>query len=171
MEIDANTKFELIAETVFKQKIATMLLKLNKNMGNAHTGDEIAYVSTEIWKPIYFRNKGVPFGSLYKYYDDVIMGTIPVKKITVQSILSSLQSSLDKFKELDRVNKAKLINKTEVKQRNSSYHSVTSPIVLAASWMITKRCDGIDVDHLSTRQVSEYIAAGKDPDKLLKSAR
>ena len=165
--IDVNSNFENVPESVFKEKIINMLLKLNKGMGNAHSGDEIAYVSAEIWRPLYYRNKTVPFGILYKFYDDAIMGNVLVKKITVQTMLSTMQAFIDKFKELNRVNVAKLVNDTERKQVNAALLSTNSPIAAAACWMIAHRCDGYDIDHLTTRQVCDYIQAGKNPELLL----
>lgn len=170
MEIDVNTRFDLVPESVFKAKIAGMIVKLNKSMGNMHTEEECIYVSTEIWRPLYFKNRSLPLGILYRFYDEVLNGRITLKKITVQTMLSSLYDYFNKFKELERLNQEKIINSIEEQKKNENAVTVGSPIALAACWMITKRCDGVNLDNITTKMVAEYIEAGKNPDNLLKYA-
>lgn len=168
MEIDVNTMLYNVPESVFKAKIAGMLLKINKSMGNSYTSDEIAYVSQEIWRPLYFRNRNVPFGSLYSFYDETILGRNGVKKITVQTMMSAIQAHMDKLKEKVRLVNEKEVNDREKNMANDSLKNADTPIGRAACWMISKRCDGYDMDSISVLEVAQMIEQGKDLEQLFK---
>jgi hypothetical protein len=157
-----------MAQIEFKTKIANMVLRLNKAMGNAHTQDEITFVASEIWRSLYFKNPKVPLGLLYRYYEDAIAGKVGLKKITVQTLLSSLNDYIAEWKEKERKNAEKFINAMEDKARAEGKFTTNSPIVQASVWLINMRCDGYDVDNIYAREVAEVIESGKNPYHVFK---
>ena len=166
--IDVNTQMIHIADSVLKSGLLQELQQLYKDFGQAVNTDEIVYISNRLYQEINRRYRNMHWGVIIKAFENALLGKTSMSKITVHSILVSLQKQADSWSEVQVRNNHAIIEQREKELKNKAIASANSPIANATVWLISKRCDKVDVEGILLRQVVECFERGINPETLLK---
>jgi hypothetical protein len=166
--IDVNTQMVHIADSILKTELLRELQQLYKDFGQAANADEAVYISNRLYQEINRRYRSMHWGVIIKAFENALLGKTSMSKITVHSILVSLQKQADAWSEVQVRNNHAMIESREKELKNKAIASANSPIANAAVWLISKRCDKVDVGDIQVRQVAECFERGINPETLLK---
>lgn len=166
--IDVNLKMTLIADSTLKAELMDNLQQFYKDFGQNITPDEIMYTTTRLFQEINKRYRDMHWGVINKAFESIMVGKVTASKITVHTMLMAIQKQADLWTEVKTRNNKETLEVREKELKNKTIADSQSPIVRASVWLISKRCDLVDVGTIEVKDVVNCIERGINPETLLK---